>query len=334
MLSHIDLTSGLEDEKDNPVFARLRLDLLAGIDKGRRTTTSVVACAQDHHPVDDARGPGIGEWGFAALVEADGHKILFDTGARPRTVLENARELKIDLSDVDEVVLSHFHHDHTGGLLTLRQELMKTNPRALSRVHVGEGIFLARRYQGKDDANQMIATKADFEATGGRFIVHRKPEEIFPGVWLTGPVPRPNAEKNWQPGVEMNIGGKWVEDTLPEDHSLLLQTDKGLVLLSGCGHAGVVNTIEYARKILGAQNVHAAVGGFHLYELADEKLTWTAKKLTEYGVQQILGAHCTGIESLFRLRELMGLTKKTAAVATVGAQFSLDAGVQTGSLAR
>jgi 7,8-dihydropterin-6-yl-methyl-4-(beta-D-ribofuranosyl)aminobenzene 5'-phosphate synthase len=277
---------------------------------------------------------GIGEWGFAALVEADGHKILFDTGARPRTVLENARELKVDLSDVEDVVLSHFHRDHTGGLLTLRQELMKANPRALSRVHVGEGIFLPRRYKGKEDANQMIVTKADFEATGGQFIIHEKFEEIVPGVWLTGPVPRPNQEKNWQRGVEMNIGGKWVDDTLPDDQSLLFQTDKGLVLLSGCGHAGVVNTIEYARKILGAQKVYGAVGGFHLYELPDEKLAWTAKKLKEYGVTQILGAHCTGIESLFTLRQLLGLTKKTAAVASVGAQFDLDTGVQTGSLAR
>jgi len=147
-------------------------------------------------------------------------------------------------------------------------------------------------------------------------------------------VPRPNAEKNWQPGVEMNIGGKWVEDTLPEDHSLLLQTDKGLVLLSGCGHAGVVNTIEYARKMLGPQKIYTAVGGFHLYELPDEKLAWTARKLKEYGVAQILGAHCTGIESLFRLRELMGLTKKTAVVATVGARFDLESGIETGSIAR
>jgi 7,8-dihydropterin-6-yl-methyl-4-(beta-D-ribofuranosyl)aminobenzene 5'-phosphate synthase len=278
--------------------------------------------------------PGIGEWGFAALVEADGHKILFDTGARPRTVLDNARELKVDLSDVEDVVLSHFHHDHTGGLITLRQELMKTNPKALSRVHVGEGIFLQRRFKGRDNANQMIAAKADYEATGGKFIVHDKPEEIAPGVWLTGPVPRPNAEKNWQEGVEVNSDGKWIDDTLPEDQSLLFQTEHGLVLLSGCGHAGVVNTIEYARKMLGSQKVVAAVGGFHLNELPDKKLVWTAKKLQEYGVTQILGAHCTGIESLFRLRELMGLTKKTAVVATVGAHFDLAGGIETGSIAR
>src|SRR2546430_381988 len=75
---------------------------------------------------------GLGEWGFSALVEADGHKILFDTGARPRTVLENAKELKIDLSDVQDVVLSHFHDDHTTGLMTLRREFAKANPAALS----------------------------------------------------------------------------------------------------------------------------------------------------------------------------------------------------------
>ena len=278
--------------------------------------------------------PGIGEWGFSALVEADGHKILFDTGARPRTVLDNAHDLKIDLSDVEDVVLSHFHHDHTGGLLTLRQELMKTNPRALSRVHVGAGIFTPRRFKGNENANQMIAAKAQYEATGGVFIIHDKPDEIIPGVWLTGPVPRPNAEKNWQAGVEINIDGKWIEDTLPEDQSLLFQTDKGLVLLSGCGHAGVVNTIEYARKFLGPQKVDAAIGGFHLYELPNEKLAWTAKKLKAYGVTRILGAHCTGIESLFSLRRMMGLTKKSAMVATVGATFDLTDGLQTGSIAR
>src|SRR5712692_11537839 len=75
---------------------------------------------------------GIGEWGFAALVEADGHKILYDTGARPNTVLENARELNVDLNDVQDVILSHHHGDHTTGLLTLRRELSRANPAALS----------------------------------------------------------------------------------------------------------------------------------------------------------------------------------------------------------
>src|SRR5437899_1857707 len=112
---------------------------------------------------------GIGEWGFAALVEADGHKILFDTGARPTTVLENARELKINLADVQDVILSHFHDDHTSGLLTLRRELAKSNPAALSRVHVAKGILFERRGRM---SNPVIAIKKEFEATGGVFIQH------------------------------------------------------------------------------------------------------------------------------------------------------------------
>lgn len=83
---------------------------------------------------------GIGEWGFAALVEADGYKVLFDTGARPETVLRNAEELGIDLSQVTDVILSHNHDDHIGGLLKLRQTLQAKNPAALSRAHAATGI--------------------------------------------------------------------------------------------------------------------------------------------------------------------------------------------------
>ena len=87
---------------------------------------------------------GIGEWGFAALIEVDGQQILFDTGARPETVLQNVREMGLDLANVKDVILSHNHSDHTTGLLTLRREFAKKNPTALSRVHVGKGIFWNR----------------------------------------------------------------------------------------------------------------------------------------------------------------------------------------------
>src|SRR5262249_46330194 len=95
---------------------------------------------------------GVGEWGFAAYVEADGHRLLFDTGARPRTVLENAQELNVDLASVDLVVLSHNHGDHTGGLLTLRSELSRERKEALATAHVGQGIFWSR--PGPDGAEK------------------------------------------------------------------------------------------------------------------------------------------------------------------------------------
>jgi len=274
---------------------------------------------------------GIGEWGFAALVEADGKKILFDTGARPNTVLENAKELKIDLSDVQDVILSHFHADHTSGLMTLRREFAKSNAAAFSRVHVGKGIFLERRGHG---SNPMIAMRKDYQATGGKFIEYDKPDEIMPGVWLTGPVPRIYPEKNYSKGTEVATDSGWTEDNVPDDQSIVFNTDRGLVLLAGCGHAGIINTLEYARKVIRPGPVDAAIGGFHLYNATDAQLDWTADKLKEFQTAQILGAHCTGIESVYRLRQRLGLNRHTCVVGTVGAIFDLKDGIRTGSIAQ
>jgi 7,8-dihydropterin-6-yl-methyl-4-(beta-D-ribofuranosyl)aminobenzene 5'-phosphate synthase len=274
---------------------------------------------------------GIGEWGFAALVETDGHKILFDTGARPNTVLDNARELKLDLGDVQDVILSHFHDDHTAGLMTLRREFSKSNPAALSRVHVAKGIFLERRGH---NPNPMIAMKKEFESTGGVFVVHDKAEELFPAVWLTGPVPRVYPEKNYPAGTEVNTGNAWVEDNVPDDQSLVFNTPHGLVLLSGCGHSGIVNTLQYARGFLRPASIDAAIGGFHLFAATDQQLAWTAAKLKEYHTARIVGAHCTGIESVYRLRELLGLTRQTCLVGTIGAIYDLNSGIKTGPIAR
>jgi 7,8-dihydropterin-6-yl-methyl-4-(beta-D-ribofuranosyl)aminobenzene 5'-phosphate synthase len=268
---------------------------------------------------------GFGEWGFAALVVADGHRILFDTGAHPDTVLRNARELKIDLSNVPDVILSHHHIDHTAGLVTLCHEY----PGALLRAHVGKGIFFER------EKGKMPGIKAGYESTGGAFIQYDQPREMFPGVWLTGPVPRKYPERNWSGQAKVRgEDGKTVEDNLPEDQSLIIDTDKGLVLISGCGHAGVINTIDYAQAKIRRAPVHAAIGGFHLFAASDETLAWTAGKLKEFGLQNFLGAHCTGIEAAYRIRELTGLDRKTAVVGAVGAGFKLGTGIQPGSIAR
>lgn len=278
---------------------------------------------------------GFGEWGFAALVVADGHRILFDTGAHPDTVLRNARALHIDLSNVPDVILSHHHLDHTAGLVTLRREYAKSNPAALARAHVGAGIFLSRTNGGAAEVNAMISAKRAYESAGGTFIEYSQARELFPGVWLTGPVPRQYPEKNWSPGRKLRLAnGKTTEDNLPEDQSLVVVTDKGLVVISGCGHAGIVNTLEYARAKIAPAPIYAALGGFHLYQASDETLAWTASKLKEFGIQNLLGAHCTGIEAVYRLRQLTGLNRQTAAVGAVGGGFNLATGLDPGSIAR
>jgi 7,8-dihydropterin-6-yl-methyl-4-(beta-D-ribofuranosyl)aminobenzene 5'-phosphate synthase len=277
---------------------------------------------------------GIGEWGFSAVVEADGHRILFDTGARPATVLDNAKELGLDLASITEVVLSHNHSDHTGGLMTLRRAMQQKNPAALSEAYIGKGIFAARRSGPGKPLEFMVNTRRDYEASGGHFIEYDHPVEIWNGVWLTGPVPRKYPERNWSGNTEIQTPDGWKEDTIPEDMSLVINTGQGLVVVSGCGHAGIINTLEYVRSVVRNAPIHAAIGGFHLYQLDDEKLQWTAGKLREFGLGTFLGAHCTGIEAVYRMRELTGLDRKRCAVGAVGAVYDLNKGLDPGSIAR
>jgi len=277
---------------------------------------------------------GIGEWGFAALVEVDGRRILFDTGARPETVAENAREMGIDLADVTDVVLSHNHGDHTGGLLALRRSLAARNPAALSRAHVGRGIFWSRPAPDGSEGNHVLTVRGELEAAGVRFVEHTAPAELLPGVWLTGPVPRVHPERNWSTRGRVAAPDGLVEDTIPEDLSVVFDTAEGLVLLSGCGHAGIVNTVEHARKVVRPAPLHAAVGGFHLLALDDARLDWTADRLRETGLAHLVGAHCTGLEAVYHLRSRLGLPRDRAVVGAVGASFALGKGIDPLALAR
>ncbi len=274
---------------------------------------------------------GLGEWGFAAWVEADGRAILFDTGAHPDLVVKNARDLKIDLSKATDVVLSHNHPDHTGGLVSVRKAAMAGDPKALGRAHVGAGIFTARFDKDGKDRNVFATRRGEYEATGGAFVEHDKPAELAPGVWFTGPVPRRNPESNWGKGLSMG-SATGPEDNVAEDSALVFDTADGLVVLTGCGHAGIVNICEYARKVVRPAPLLAVIGGLHLYEKPDETVDWTAGKLKAMGLRYLLAAHCTGIEATMRLRQDLGLTRKTAAVGAVGATFTLGQGIYAGDI--
>jgi 7,8-dihydropterin-6-yl-methyl-4-(beta-D-ribofuranosyl)aminobenzene 5'-phosphate synthase len=282
---------------------------------------------------------GIGEWGFAAVLEVDGRRLLIDTGARAETVLKNAIELKVDLASITDLAITHNHADHTGGLLVLRRTLATQNPTALSRVHVPKGIFYPRPGVAGGDGNGLLPLKAQYEATGGVFIEHAGPALLLPGVTLLGPVPRVHPERNWGsprggPAGRVQTPGGIVEDTVPEDTSIVIDTAEGLVLISGCGHAGIVNSMEFARTAVRSAPIVAAIGGFHLFAASDETLAWTAGRMKSFGVRYLLGAHCTGIEAVYRLRQLAGLTRATAVVGAVGATYTHGAGIDATILAR
>jgi 7,8-dihydropterin-6-yl-methyl-4-(beta-D-ribofuranosyl)aminobenzene 5'-phosphate synthase len=282
-----------------------------------------------------ADGDELGEWGFAALVEADGHRILFDTGAHTDVVLKNARTLKIDLTSVPELILSHWHWDHVGGFMTLRESVRAAAPGALARTHVAEGIFYPRAGGVPAvETNQLLRLRPDYEKSGGMFVVHAQPAQLYPGIWLTGPVPRKYPERNWSGRGRMTTPAGVVEDTVPDDMSLVFDTAEGLVVLTGCGHAGVINITEHARTFVRPARIHALVGGIHLFNASEETLGWTTEKLRGFGVDNFIGAHCTGIETVFRFRRDLGLDRAHAVVGAVGGGFELGRGINPGEIAK
>ena len=268
---------------------------------------------------------GVGEWGFSALVEVDSTRILFDTGGRDGIVRDNASELRIDLAGIRQLVLSHNHIDHTGGMESLRQKFGAAN--GLAITYIGKDFFLRDSVPvGMHKATDSIA----YTKSGGKFIVVNGFTEIAPSIWLTGPVPRKYPEKNYPKGKTLRTTAGIIEDNVPEDMTMVIKTNKGLVMLSGCGHAGIVNTMEYITQKFPGEKIIAAIGGFHLLDTEDDKLDWTATKIKEAGVQYLIGAHCTGINAVYKLRQATGLSKTQCVVGTVGCSYSLEKGIALG----
>lgn len=184
---------------------------------------------------------------------------------------------------------------------------------------------------------QRISDSTHYVALGGTIHVHQNFKEILPGMFVTGPVPRIHPEKNY--GMNGNtgkvkVGSKIIEDNVPEDMSLIINTAKGLILVSGCGHAGIINTIAHARKYFKGKPVIAAIGGFHLFAKTQDELKWTATNLKKAGVKQFIGAHCTGLEAVYQIRQLMNLGRANCVVGAVGATYTLTRGINPGSIAR
>ena len=260
---------------------------------------------------------------FYELVPKDIEQALFD--GRP------------PFDGVDAIFVSHHHGDHTGGLETLRRELSKRNPAALSRIHVAPGIFVSRPLPDGGERNLMVELRERIEEMGATFIVHDRPAEIAPGVWVTGPVPRVHDERNYTAGPErlfVQEDGTSVPDTVPESQALVIVTRDGPILISGCGHAGIINTLEYANSSISAQPFQAAIGGFHLLAANSDVMSWTAERVAELGLQHLIGAHCTGIESVYTIRELAGLDRETARVGSTGTRYESGRGIIPGNINR
>lgn len=277
---------------------------------------------------------GLAEWGYSALITTDTGSLLLDTGGQPGLVGDNARALGIDLSGVRDVVLSHYHPDHVGGLLALRRGLEGASPSAMSVTHVAAGMFLARRARPDGpDLNPMTRIRPEYEAEQGRFLVNPAPVELFPGVWLTGPVQRTRGDGLPGRGVQIWNGERDLPETYPEEQAVVIDTDKGLVVISPCSHAGILNVLSHVRARFGSRPILAVIGGLHLAERPDAEAHRAGRELRRLGVSYALLGHCTGLSAVDLIRRDMRADRRHVAVSTVGATFDLSAGISTGEIA-
>jgi 7,8-dihydropterin-6-yl-methyl-4-(beta-D-ribofuranosyl)aminobenzene 5'-phosphate synthase len=248
---------------------------------------------------DNSVGPlsgTLGEHGFAAMVESANGALLFDTG-QGDTLLHNALRMNRDLHRVETVALSHGHYDHTGGLYPLLRNCggkdIFAHPEVFSRRYrvreTGESIPIGIPYD-----------EAFLRALGGRFDLAREFREVAHGVFLTGEVDRVTAFEKGDTGLCCDESG-CTADHLADDQSLVIRTARGLVLILGCCHAGVVNTIEHACRATGVHEVYAVIGGTHLGFCDPGQLDETVRALRTYGIRKICAGHCTGFAAAARL---------------------------------
>jgi len=243
--------------------------------------------------VDNNVVPGKGlvpEHGFSAVLERDGRKVIFDSGQGPALV-HNSIALNFDLTSLDAAVFSHGHYDHTGGL----SHIVELNPGIEVVLHPDA---FSSRLSIRDSTTAPRSIGIPFkrkmiEGLGACFTCITRFEEIRPGVWFTGEVPRVFGP-SLDPRLFRSVDNHPIPDMIKDDASLVMDTYSGAVLLLGCAHAGLKNILYHVRRQLGIDRVHTVIGGTHLGP-ADKSETMAAiEALEEFKVEQIAPAHCTG----------------------------------------
>lgn len=270
---------------------------------------------------------GFGEWSFSALYESEKESILFDTGFHEDTVLHNATILGKDLSRVNKVVLSHFHSDHTGGLIKLRKTYKELNENAFSQVYVARGFFDQRFYkdgskEGPGNFKDSSRFRRVAEEEGIKFIILDEHKMISENLYATGTVERTVESYNGPLGYYLD-DQLTIPDLIKDDQSVGMLTDKGWIMMSGCGHSGIINTAKKLQSIKDVP-VYGAIGGFHLFKANDETIFKTANWLGNNGLTKFMGGHCTGIYAAETIAEIIGISRNNLSHTAIGSVLTKD----------
>lgn len=254
----------------------------------------------------------LGQWGLSFLLEftdADGksRKIIFDTGMHKQALLDNIKALKIDLRNLDCIVLSHGHLDHTCATV----EIVKA-ARENVKVYAHPHTFLTRFYKDKTGKRRDLSVPKgegdkEIQEAGGRIILAAKPVEVVPGVWTTGQIERATSFEQPLPlskaeSLTIVVNGKEVEDRILDDQALWMHVDEfGPLVITGCAHAGLVNTLLQVQKLGRFEHIQGFVGGTHLVGRSEEYVQQTINELRQFRLALISPCHCTGFKAMAKL---------------------------------
>ncbi len=263
-----------------------------------------ITVLSDNHVVKPSQL--LGEWGLALLLDIEhSHgktRILYDTGQTGIVLKNNMDVLNIDVNSIEYIVLSHGHYDHTGGLpkmleLTRIKPTLIVHPAAFERkIVIREGMM---KYIGIPYSRSLLEEKTWLIET-------RDPIDIAPGVIFSGEITR-YGYPEYTPDMYVLHEGRLIKDHMPDDAALIVNLrDKGLVIVTGCGHAGILNIIEHAFTVMGLRKLYAVIGGLHLEREPRDKILELAKKFKELDVKLVVPLHCTGQIARIALREVLG----------------------------
>jgi len=245
----------------------------------------------------------LAEWGLSILVEADNHKILLDTGTT-FSAAYNAISLGIDLTQINRIVFSHGHFDHTGGLLHVLK-MMRYAVEVIAHPDIWAAKY-GRRPGEKDRYAGVPFPKEAAETLGASFNLTKEPVWISENIVTSGEIPMVTEYEKIDPILYVKEKGELKPDPLWDDQALFVKSEKGLIIILGCAHRGVINTIRHAQKLTRVEPIYAVIGGTHLLRASPQRMDLTIAELMSSGVQRLGACHCTGLPACATLAQTFG----------------------------